>query len=121
MELNFYERPFHRAKYGSWIYDANGNFIFQFERNFTKSGDYIPMTIQNEDKFLEVLNGNGEVDHDFNLSIVNEIQIHNHGSLFVTIRGWGGLTGIGGHGFKVEKAAKIQDDFAQWLLFKTKN
>ena len=28
---DLYQFPFHQAKYGSWVYDANSNFIFQFE------------------------------------------------------------------------------------------
>lgn len=30
---DMYTFPFHQAKYGNWVYDANSNFIFQFEIN----------------------------------------------------------------------------------------
>ena len=36
MNLQFYKQPFHKAKYGSWIYDSQGNFVFQFETLFNK-------------------------------------------------------------------------------------
>jgi hypothetical protein len=43
-------------------------------------------------------------------------MIQNNEEDFIEIRGWGNLTGIGGHKFEAEKAAKIQDDFANWIM-----
>ena len=40
MELNFYARPFHQAKYSGWVYDAKGNFVFQFEGDYDEKDNY---------------------------------------------------------------------------------
>ena len=44
---DLYQFPFHQAKYGSWVYDANSNFIFQFEFD----------NIETREKTIKILNG----------------------------------------------------------------
>jgi hypothetical protein len=49
-ELSFkdlYQFPFHQEEYSSWVYDANSNFIFQFE--FDNKGT--------QEKIIKILNG----------------------------------------------------------------
>ena len=37
MKLEFYKLPFKSSFYDNWVYDANDNFIFQFENPMHKS------------------------------------------------------------------------------------
>lgn len=109
-ELTFYQQPFHAAKYGTWVYDQKYNFVFQFENEAKKMKEKIIFSIN-------------AYNHDpipgLNLTVGSDpTEIHNHGELFITIRGWGNLTGIGAHNFDADKAAKIQDDFRDWLIYK---
>jgi len=109
-QLNFYTRPFHIPKYGSWVYDAKGNFVFQFE-------------FKDKELREKVIFSLNAIDYDplkdLNLSIgTDPNEILNNNSLFITIRGWGNLTGIGANNFSSEKAAKIQDDFRDWIIQK---
>jgi len=108
MDLQFYTRPFHKAQYGGWVYDAKGNFVFQFEtKEFRESVIFSLNAIDSDPlKFL-------------NLSISSDPnEILNNGFPFITIRGWGNLTGTGANNFSAEKASKIQDDFRDWIIFK---
>lgn len=118
MELNFYTRPFHKAKYSGFVYDAKGNFVFQFEGDYDEKGDYKELT----ENIIFALN---DVDHspleNLKLELKTKIELYKDDKLFILIRGWGGLTGIGGHNFSSKKAAKIQDDFVKYFLYKVCN
>ena len=123
MNLEFYKQPFKLSKISGWVYDAKGNFTFQFdeEKEFDEKGNYLPGVRELREIVIFSLNA---LDFDpipgLSLSVnpTDPIEILNHGSLFITIRGWGNLTGIGGYNFDEEKASKIQDNFRDWLIFK---
>ena len=116
--LSFYKQPFVKSDW-SWVYDANNNFVFQFERKYDEKGNHAEGCIELEDKIIKSLNSkNQEIIPELKLMIRDAIEIKNHGKLLILIRGWGNLTGIGAHNFPVEKASKIQDDFAAWIIYK---
>jgi hypothetical protein len=123
MNLEFYRQPFKQDKYSGWVYDARNNFVFQFdeEKEFDEKGNYLPGVKELREIVIFSLNA---LDFDpipgLDLSVnpKDPIEILNHGKLFITIRGWGNLTGIGGHHFDGEKASKIQDNFRDWLIYK---
>lgn len=109
-ELTFkdlYEFPFRQAKYGSWVYDKNSNFIFQFE-------------FRNEEtrqKVIDILNGN--------LTEYKRQDVRSEGGMiyindnpFILIRGWGNLTGVGAYNLNGDHAAKIQDTLEQYIIEK---
>jgi hypothetical protein len=120
--LNFYKRPLVKDGYSDWVYDSKSNFVFQFElKNYDKFGKRILGVSELINQVIFSLNS---LDHEpieeLSLSVNpnDPIQILNHGKLFITIRGWGNLTGIGGYNFDEEKASKIQDDFRDWIIEK---
>lgn len=116
--LSFYKQPFRKSDW-SWVYDANGNFVFQFKRKYDENGNYEKGCIELEDRIIKSLNSkNQEIIPELKLMIRDAIEIKNHGKLLILIRGWGNLTGIGAHNFPIEKASKIQDDFAAWIIYK---
>ena len=106
---DLYKFPFHRAKYGSWVYDANSNFIFQFE--FRKE--------ETRDKVVGILNGE-------DIATKNRIFRNDNGMIqifyediwhdAILIRGWGNLTGVGAYNLDGEYAAKIQDTLADYIV-----
>lgn len=108
---DLYEFPFHQAKYGSWVYDAKGNFIFQFE-----NGD-----ANVREKIIGILNG--EVT-EYNRREVRgsegsiEVNIEGKWKELILIRGWGNLTGVGAYNLDGEYAAKIQDSLQEYILEK---
>ena len=120
MELNFYKQPFKKDNFCDWVYDANNNFVFQFEGQFDKKGNYAKGYLELEQDIINSLNSKEKIIIP-NFKLEN---LKNYGVLtlnnepFITIRGWGNLTGVGAHNFDEDKAAKIQDDFQEWLLYK---
>lgn len=124
MQLKFYNRPFHRAKYGTWVYDAKSNFVFQFENKYDEKGEYIDGVKELQQEVIFSLNAlDSEPIKGLNLSIDpnDECMILNNDIPFIMIRGWGNLTGIGGYNFDSEKASNIQDDFRDWIIYKLTN
>lgn len=121
--LKFYSKPFHPAKYGSWVYDGKNNFVFQFDevQKYDEFGRYLPEVKANREAVIFALNA---IDHEpveeLNLSVnpKDPTEVFNNGELFITIRGWGNLTGVGGYNLPPEDAEKIQDDFRDWMIYK---
>ena len=111
---DIYKFPLRQWSYGSWVSDSVGNFVFQFEPRFTK-GDYAEGWQELESKALDAINGRGffdkEVYHE-----QGEIFVKGDSEAIITIRGWGNLTGTGGHNLKAEEAANIQDTFAEFIV-----
>lgn len=107
---DLYKFPFRDSGY-SWVYDANGNFIFQFE---TDNKETI-------DKCLAIINGDS-------LSAKENAFVHDGGVIYlvvgndrrplILIRGWGNLTGSGAYNLNGEYASKIQDTLAEYIVEK---
>lgn len=119
--LSFYKQPFHQAEYGSWVYDANSNFVFQFESEFDEEGNYAKGCKEMQEAVIKSLNSKEHkpiAELNLSLHIEDPNFILNNGKLFAIIRGWGNLTGVGANNFPAEKALKIQDDFRDWLITK---
>jgi hypothetical protein len=119
--LSFYKQPFRKGKYHSWVYDANSNFVFQFESEFDETGEYAKGCKELQEAVICSINSKEQNPiAELKLSICkNDINlILNNDKPFITIRGWGNLTGVGAHNFSGEKAAKIQDEFRDWLISK---
>ena len=105
---DLYEFPFKDASY-SWVYDKNGNFIFQFEIDNKET----------REKCLSIINGD--------LSPTKENSfVHDGGVIYlekdsdrlpiILIRGWGNLTGIGAYNLDGKYASKIQDTLAVFIV-----
>ena len=116
--LDIYKPPYHLTKYGTWVYDQRENFVFQFERNYIK-GNYIQEEIDFEQQVLRCLSTEEPYsfskDYKFTL---NKGVIYKDEVKFITIRGWGNLTGVGSYNLPTDKAERIQDTFTEWLLKK---
>jgi len=92
------------------VFDMNKNFVFQF----LEPNDYI------QEFILDVINGektftNNQLSfkHDGGYIMANENETSKN---IILIRGWGNLTGIGGHHLSAEDAANIQDTFADFIV-----
>jgi hypothetical protein len=115
MKLNFYKQPFRKWESIDHVYDAKNNFVFQFISKFDDKGNY-------DENYLKIVQSvmdciNDKTDLGLNVTKNKGYIFYNEKPLLL-IRGWGNLTGIGSHNFSAEKAAKIQDDFQDWLIYK---
>ena len=112
MKLNFYKTPFLDKYKCGYIYDSNSNFIFQFET----------YNVELYNEILNHLNCKSSTDHIFRLNPNNTLCIqmkHTYAwTDIITIGDWENIINLGGYNFTNEKAKKIQDDLAQWLVYK---
>ncbi len=111
--LDFYKLPFKRSIPENRVRDKNGNFVFQFEPKFEK-GNFREGFLELIDKVLDSINSKKHEpikELDLKISDIIPIEIFNGNEHFITIRGWGNLTGTGAKNFSAEKASAIQDDF----------
>ena len=115
MELNFYKLPFSDKHKCGWVYDSEDDFAFQFELEFDPA-------IQ--DEVLTFINGSEKSTkerfrrHSEDPTIIQIQSDEGFWSDFISIRGWGNLTGTGAHNFSEEKAIDIQENLANWLIWK---
>jgi hypothetical protein len=117
LSLNFYTRPFKYDGHSGWVRDARGNFVFEFEGDFDDNGNYAKGFKELVEQIMFSLNDiNISPIEGLKLTLENGIEIYKDDKLFILIRGWGNLTGIGAHNFSGEKASKIQDDFVKWFF-----
>ena len=104
---DIYKFPLHIQKYSSWVWDEADNFVFQFEFRDAEKRELL----------VKVING------ECNLTNTSLVFHHKDGYILtqdndqvILIRGWGGLTGIGGHNLEQVEAANIQDTFADYIV-----
>lgn len=108
-----YKLPLRKAKYGTWVWCNDNNFVLQFEPKY-KNGEYADGWVDFETKVLNKINGSHEeFEHEFTLK---NGYIYYNGTHVMTIRGWGNLTSAGAHNLPPEEAENIQDTFAEFLI-----
>lgn len=109
----YYNSPF--VNYcGRQVYCENSN-IHAF--------DFVNITETKKRKIINILNGGRETLKKFNPNLLKNTYdsfITYKGERFISIRGWGKLTGVGGCNLEEEIACKVQDDFADWIIQKIK-
>ena len=107
---DLYKFPFRQAKFGTWVYDDNSNFIFQFQFEDENTRKQV----------IDILNGDFIPKKKKNFVFKDGI-ISIDDKQFIMIRGWGNLTGIGGYNLDGEYAAKIQDTLGEYIIEKLNN
>lgn len=71
---------------------------------------------------VDVINGDIKVKGEVHgLTLDGPVDFLKNGEYIFCVRGYGSLTGIGGHNFSEKKADKIQDDFVKYILKKLNN
>lgn len=104
-----YKPPFHDF-FGIGVKTKEGILCFNWKAR---------MSDETRQKIIDILNGdcNQPVKHsvkeDRGMIYINETPV-------MLIRGWGHLTGCGALNLPSHEAAKIQDDFGEWIVKKLK-
>ena len=88
------------------ILDSKSQFVFQFLNASNKS----------QERALAAINGTSKIGREHSVFIHEAGYISINGTKVILIRGWGNLTGTGGHRFTPEKAATVQDTFAEFIV-----
>ena len=120
-----YKFPLHNEDYCPFmVMTADGERAFDFEwpawENYDKTDR---VSDETQTKIISKLNGENVIIEDFyNFSYNNAGDIYAYSSKtnknkhIMMIRGWGYLTGCGALNLPNEVAAKIQDDFGQYIV-----
>lgn len=92
---------------------------FDFMYPWHKGEDMIFLGPKSKQEFVDILNG--ESNKEFKAPLKREgceiwIGTTEGWKKLLRIRGWGHLTGCGGLNLDAEVAAKIQDDFGDWII-----
>lgn len=109
---DIYALPLNLESGIDWVFDAGGNFVFQFLASFKQPDQ--------KKKIMYILNEKAE-------SETKSIITHKDGYILadntkiILIRGWGNLTGPGGHNLSEEEAANVQDTFAEYIVERLSN
>ncbi|MFT6125815.1 MAG: hypothetical protein ACJAVA_000257 [Flavobacteriaceae bacterium] len=101
---DYYKLPLHTDKYGSYVWAKNGTMAMMFNSKVSK---------EDRNKIVERLNGN----NDLKIPNIKKdgIDFYDGDNYIFCVRGWGGLTGSGALNMKENAAAKIQDDFCDFI------
>jgi len=88
---------------------------YAFAKNNTMALTFnsdIPIDIQNS--IVDAINGTSEYKIP---TLTNDgVDFSDEPTYLFCVRGWGGLIGIGGLNLSEKKAAKIQDDFIDYII-----
>lgn len=115
-----YKLPLEKYEGMDKVFHANGHMAFDFLRRY-KNGDEhaLHAAEESQNKIINILNG------DDSQKIKHPLK-HEDGYIWIQkddkwykimlIRGWGYLIGTGGLNLSAEEAAKIQDDFGNWIV-----
>ena len=110
------------TEYGRQVYDKKQHFIFQFDEAIKYDNERAILLKRVKELRREVLFSLNSINHEpidgLKLSInpKDPTEIFNNGELFITIRGWGNLTGS--YNFSDDSAKEIQDGFRDWIIHK---
>jgi hypothetical protein len=101
---DYYKLPLHMDKYGPYVWSENGTMAMMFNKRVGR-GD--------RNKIVDKLNGGND------LKIVNikkdGVDFYDGDNYLFCVRGWGGLIGTGALNLNQDTAAKIQDDFCNFI------
>lgn len=101
-----YQLPLHIDVSHLYIFSSNDVMVFN------TLYDYIPDELVED--IVDIINGKSDKKYT-NVSYKDDCIYINYNPVSM-IRGWGYLTGTGGLNLTFEEAAKIQDDFCNWVV-----
>ena len=102
---NYYKLPLKLECGYAWGKDGGMALTFDYD---SKNTDSIAI--------IDAING---TEHDkFIITDLtyDGVDFYQNGKYIFCVRGWGNLTGIGGHNFSPKKASQIQDEFVKHIF-----
>lgn len=115
-----YKLPLSKHEGMDKVFHANGHMAFDFLRRYKdEDEDIVHVAEESQNKILSILNGDSDQKIEHPLKYEDGyISIKKEDKWFkiMLIRGWGYLIGVGGLNLPADKAAKIQDDFGNWIV-----
>lgn len=119
---NYYTFPLLVDSYGyNKVWDSKHRNAFDFAMKFVYKEPVVNISDEDKKKFIQIINGDDVKLKKFFDFTLDKGTIRLNGMPFIIIRGWGMLTGVGAYNLPPDKAATIQDQFANYVLDKLKN
>lgn len=112
-----YKGPFEDFGYYK-VFTSEGSMAFDFIQPQNKDLDSISLSEESREIILAILNGNSTIPFPYEFKYEKEyvwIKIEENWFKIILLRGWGHLTGVGGLHLPPDVAAKIQDEFGEWI------
>jgi hypothetical protein len=115
-----FKLPLENSGYGK-VFTKDYHMAFDFPSKFLYPEAFF-INKDDQQKVVDLINGKYKDSSDKSFTYDKEQGvILCEGKEFIIIRGWGYLTGGGGLSLEAEKASKIQDDFAEFIISRIKN
>ena len=113
-----YKLPLHLDDYCVFAWDADGGMALScFELKYDEKGNYLLGEPERIKHIIDVINGDCSSDFEPEWKLSDEpCAITYKGERQFLVRGWGHLTGCGGLNLPAELAAKMQDEFINYIL-----
>ena len=115
-----YRLPLHLDDYCIYAWDADGGMALScFELKYDEKGNYLSGEPERIKHIIDVINGDCSSDFEPEWKLSDEpCAITYKGEHQFLVRGWGHLIGCGGLNLPAELAAKMQDEFINYILDK---
>lgn len=114
-----YKMPLHLDQFGMFAWDAEGNMALSgFNYKYDERGKFIPGEQERIKHIIDVING--DCPSDFNpgwkRSDIMSCAIDYNEEYQFLVRGWGHLIDCGGLNLPGDLAAKMQDEFIDYII-----
>lgn len=104
-----YKLPLHADHHGSYAWTPDDTMALDFDFD-------VDMKVREE--IIATINGERESSTKERWRVRNDIDFFLDGVYMFCVRGWGHLTGTGAMHLPEESAARIQDEFVNYILSK---
>lgn len=109
----YYEMPLHVDDYcPTYVWTKDNEMAFNYLDEEKINNENLVEICE----IVDAINGYGPGYFNASVSPIQNDVIQIDGVDKLLIRGWGNLTARGSHNLSSEKASKIQDDFAKWIV-----
>ena len=116
-----YKLPLHSYdEYCMYAWDANGNMVLSsFDLVYDENGNFASGEKERINHILDIINGECPTDYEAKWTAGDDVtEIYYSGKFQFLVRGWGYLTGCGGLNLPEDLAAKMQDGFIAYILYR---
>lgn len=109
-----YALPLHKDKYGTFVWDRNGNMALSFGLESISEKEFC-VHIKDINEIVSCINGESESENKGRWSH-DVCDFMLDGKFIFSVRGWGNLTGCGALNLPGNVAARIQDGFIKYIF-----
>ena len=114
---NYYKFPLKKERGYRNVYTVEHHLAFQFP--YINDTNHFVLSDHDQEIVTKVINGDGKLSHFYAGHFeYNKGNILLEGKVFIIVRGWGMLTGVGAYKLPFDDAGEIQDEFGQYITEK---